>query len=88
MHNLGYVDIELLILMHNNILKAFCNHCAHFNCHDPKLLDRLKCEFKVKIVKGGPPPPPPPPRRGLELRDGTRKNDKHLITRTDLHKTK
>jgi len=24
----------------------------------------------------------------LELRDGTRKSDKHLITHTDLHKTK
>ncbi len=24
----------------------------------------------------------------LELQDGTRKNDKHLITHTDLHKTK
>jgi hypothetical protein len=23
----------------------------------------------------------------LELRDGTRKNDKHLFTHTDLHKT-
>jgi hypothetical protein len=28
-------------------------------------------------------------RKGvLELQDGTRKNDKHLITHTDLHKTK
>jgi hypothetical protein len=58
----------------------------------PKLLDRLKCEFEMKTTKkqgigarslvhntlkvGGV----------LELRNGTRRKDKHLITNIDLHK--
>jgi hypothetical protein len=61
----------------------------------PKFLDTLKCEFEVKTLKeqgigdtlpgsqhfGG--------RKGmLELRDGTRKSDKHLITHMDMHKSK
>jgi hypothetical protein len=60
--------------------------------HAPKLLDRLKGDYEVQTseeqgvearslvcttlgVKGMP-----------VLRDGTRKKDKHLITRMDLHK--
>jgi hypothetical protein len=60
--------------------------------HAPKLFERLKCEYEVKTteeqgveacslvrntlgVKGV-----------LELWNGTRKIDKHLIIHTDLHK--
>ncbi len=64
------------------------------NSHAPKLLDRLKCESKMKQWKSkesgtcflicstlG--------QRGmLELQDGIRKKDKHLIIPMDLHKTK
>ncbi len=59
-----------------------------------KLLDRFKCEYEMKTIKEQ--------RVGtrflarnilgveglLKLRDGTRKNDKHLITHMDLYEIK
>jgi hypothetical protein len=69
------------------------NYVSHW--HAPKLLERLKCEFKVKIARESRIGAPSLARntlgaeRGvLELRNGTRKNDKHLFIQKDLHKTK
>jgi hypothetical protein len=59
-------------------------------------MDRLKCEFKMKTTEesrgGGVFPGLQHTLGGVEGRvgalDGTRKNDKHLFTHTNLHKIK
>ncbi len=55
-----------------------------------KLLDKFKCESKVKQRKNKESRHAPwlAARGMLKFRDGTKKNNKHLITHTDLHKTK